>query len=109
MARKTTQKNIKGLFAKVLKINFLKLDGLLQFTQPTYYNSGRDGWCSDIFIIDYETAISTGRKPFGNVEPNKNITNNYNLLGKKLYNKKGLQGAETALKLLLRYCREVTR
>ncbi|WP_281740675.1 hypothetical protein [Holdemanella biformis] len=64
MKFKTTQKEIKAGYAKVISVGYCSLQTLLQYETPVAYTSGREGWKADIYAFD-NVAIVTGYAPFG--------------------------------------------
>ena len=72
MKTKTTQKEIKSRFKKIVCVGYCNLQHLLYYQNPTYYTIRREGWASDIYIFD-DIAISTGYAPFGNIKAKYDI------------------------------------
>ena len=83
MKIKTTQKEIKSRFKKVVCVGYCNLQHLLFYQSPTYYTARREGWASDIYIFD-DIAISMGYVPFGNIKINCDILNEYEEQAKKI-------------------------
>lgn len=69
MKYKTTNKEINGGFADVLRVGYCDLQYLLNYESPEAYTCGRDGWHSDIYNIGMGCAISTGYAPTGSKVP----------------------------------------
>ena len=67
MKTKTTQKEIKSRFKKIVCVGYADLQHLLSYESPIYHTIRREGWASDIYIFD-DIAISTGYAPFGNIK-----------------------------------------
>lgn len=83
---KTTQKEIKSRFKKIVCVGYADLQHLLSYESPIYYTTRREGWASDIYIFD-DIAISTGYAPFGNIKINYDILKKYeDQAGKYVYN-----------------------
>lgn len=68
MKFRTTQKEIKNAYENIISIPYCALYNLLNYQIPIAYTTRREGWASDIYIID-GVAISTGYAPFGNIKP----------------------------------------
>lgn len=64
MKMKTTKKNMKESYDKILKIGYCDAQYLLQFEEPTAYSTRAEGWACDYYDID-GTLISTGYAPIG--------------------------------------------
>ena len=73
MKIKTTQKEIKNRFKKIVCVGYADLQHLLSYESPICYTIRREGWASDIYIFD-DIAISTGYAPFGNIKAKYDIT-----------------------------------
>lgn len=83
---KTTEKAIKNAYNNVISVGYCDLQNLLYDLEPTFYTCGVYGWNSDIYIIDYNTCIVTGYRPFGNIHASYNgICNKYDTKARKLY------------------------
>ena len=67
MKIKTTQKEIKNRFKKIVCVGYADLQHLLSYESPIYHTIRREGWASDIYIFD-DIAISTGYAPFDNIK-----------------------------------------
>lgn len=89
---KVTQKQIKEGFKNIISVGYCDLQYLLNYKTPTYYTSGIYGWNSDIYVIDNNTVIVTGYRPFGNIS-NYKIIRKYEEKAEKitheLYNQSG--------------------
>lgn len=87
MIQKVTKKFIKENFSVVLKVNYCKLQFLLETRTPDYYIAGKEGWYADVYDLGdgagLTTAICTGYKPFGNITPSKCLCQHYNSLALK--------------------------
>lgn len=64
MKYRTTNKDIKNGYSKVLKVGYCGLQSLLSCTQPTAYTCGIYGWNADIYDFG-DIAICTGYRPIG--------------------------------------------
>lgn len=68
MKVKTTQKQVKNAFNNIISIGYCDAWYLLRHMEPTFYTCGVYGWNSDVYIIDDNTCIVTGYRPFGNLK-----------------------------------------
>lgn len=83
MKIKTTQKEIKSKFRKIVCVGYCDLQYLLMYESPTYYTTRVEGWASDIYIFD-DIAISTGYAPFGNIKIDYDILRKYDSKARKI-------------------------
>lgn len=100
---KVTRKWIMSAFDKVISVPYCDLQYLLKTRSPSYYTSGIYGWSADIYIIDFDTCIVTGYRPFGNIVPSYVINDIYNRAAAKISDPR-----ELAI-LLNTYIKEVTK
>lgn len=84
MKYETTQKAIRQSYKNVIAIGYCKAQFLLQYMSPEACTTRREGWASDIYIINHDTAISTGYKPFGNIKPSIDLLDYYNDKARKI-------------------------
>lgn len=64
MKLKTTNKQIRANFYKVLSIGYCDAQYLLQYKRPFAYTCGVYGWNADFYEIG-NVCISTGYRPVG--------------------------------------------
>ena len=64
MKLKTTNKQIRDYFDKVISIGYCRAQYLLEYKKPFAYTSGIYGWKADFYEID-DICISTGYGPIG--------------------------------------------
>ena len=83
MKIKTTQKEIKSRFKKIVCVGYADLQHLLSYESPIYHTIRREGWASDIYIFD-DIAISTGYAPFGNIKVKYDILRKYDNTARKI-------------------------
>lgn len=74
MKMKTTKKNMKESYDKILKVGYCDLQSLLQFEEPTAYSTRAEGWACDYYNID-DVIISTGYDPIGENIDYKTVRN----------------------------------
>ena len=78
MKMKTTNKQIREGYAKIINIGYCKGWYLLQGQEPRYYTCGVYGWNQDTYHINNNVAISTGYRTIGNIDPKYDIIEEYN-------------------------------
>lgn len=69
MKTQVTKKQIMGSFKNVICVPFCGLQHTLAGYEPRFYTAGVYGWNADIYIINNDTAVVTGYRPFGNIRP----------------------------------------
>lgn len=84
MKFKTTQKEIRANFNKIICIPYCGLQTLLNYESPVAYTVRREGWGADIYDIGGGVAIVTGYAPFGNVRPSCDICRKYEKQAEKI-------------------------
>lgn len=72
------RKQIKGMYKNIITVGYCELSELLAYSKKIGYTAGVYGWNADIFQLDWNTAIVTGYRPFGNIDPDRTITKKYN-------------------------------
>ena len=77
MKFRTTQKEIKANFAKIISVPYCGLQNLLNYEIPVAYTTRREGWAADIYDMGGGVAIVTGYAPFGNVRPAYELRERY--------------------------------
>lgn len=77
MKDRIAKKDVKAMYGTIIKVPYCNLQELLTFEDPKYYNCGTYGWNFDVYLIDSDTAIVTGYRPFGNVTPAYEVTRKY--------------------------------
>ena len=68
MKNRTTQKEVKNSFNKVICVGYCNLQYILSAETPAAYTARREGWAADVYDFG-SVAIVTGYAPFGNVKP----------------------------------------
>lgn len=84
MKTKITKKAIMGAYRNVIKVNYCDMQDALKWREPNYYTAGSYGWNSDVYVIDYDTVIVTGYRPFGNVELPREVIDMLNKCAKSI-------------------------
>ena len=69
MKFKTTQKEIRANYNKIICAPYCGLQTLLGYESPVAYTQRREGWAADIYDMGGGVAIVTGYAPFGNIRP----------------------------------------
>lgn len=80
----TTQKAIRQNYKNVIAISNGRAQFLLQYMSPEACTTRREGWASDVYVINHDTVISTGYKPFGNIKPSFDLLDYYNDKARKI-------------------------
>ena len=60
-----SRKQIKDNFKNVYVMDETKANTIFYGQSPAYYTSGVYGWNCDVYIIDSDTVVTTGYRPFG--------------------------------------------
>lgn len=109
MNKQVTKKIIVEGFKNIIKVGYCELQSLLQLSNCNYYTSGVYGWDADIYIINNDTVIVTGYRPFGNVESNYNTNKKYDKKANEImiqYPKKYEERKKELNELLKQYVKE---
>ena len=65
MKVKVTKKSIINNYRHVYWMEETKAQTIFYGQSPAYYTSGVYGWNCDVYIIDSDTVVTTGYRPFG--------------------------------------------
>lgn len=84
MKFKTTQKEIRANFNKIICVPYCELQTLLNYESPVAHTVRREGWAADIYDMGCGVAIVTGYAPFGNVRPDYDICRKYEKQAEKI-------------------------
>lgn len=84
MKTKITKKAIMGAYRNVIKVGYCDMQDALKRREPNFYTVGVYGWNSDVYVIDYDTVIVTGYRPFGNVELPREVIDMLNKCAKSI-------------------------
>ena len=76
MKFKTTKKEMKENYSRIIKLGYCSAQNLLRYLDPIAYSSGRDGWSCDYYDVK-SVLISTGYQPIGNIEPDYELLKEY--------------------------------
>lgn len=84
MKFKTTQKEIRANYNKIICIPYCGLQTLLNYESPVAYTVRREGWAADIYDMGGGVAIVTGYAPFGNIRPSYELRERYETQAEKI-------------------------
>ena len=69
MKTRVTAKWVRQNFTTIYSASFSAFCDLQSaLPEPTYYTCGVYGWNADVFILDMDTVVVAGYRPFGNVK-----------------------------------------
>ena len=60
-------------YRNVIKVGYCDLQNALIGIEPNFYTAGVYGWNADVYVIDRDTVIVTGYRPFGNIELTRSV------------------------------------
>ena len=60
-----TQKQIMNSFKHVIRAGYCEYQSELAGLQRNWYTAGIYGWNADIYVLDHDTVLVTGYRPFG--------------------------------------------
>lgn len=86
MKCRTTQKEIRYNFDKIICIPYCGLQSLLRYQNPFAYTVRREGWAADIYDMGGGVAITTGYAPFGKIRPPYETMQRYEKQAEELCN-----------------------
>ena len=69
MKVKVSKKSIKENFRNVYQLSITKAYTIFRGQSPAYYTAGIYGWNCDVYIINEDTAVTVGYRPFGDCLP----------------------------------------
>ena len=65
-------------YRNVIKVGYCDMQDALKLREPNFYTTGVYGWNADVYVIDHDTVIVTGYRPFGNVELSRKVIDTMN-------------------------------
>ena len=65
-------------FENVIRVGYCDMQSALTWREPNFYTAGVYGWNADVYVIDADTVVVTGYRPFGNVELSRNVIDTLN-------------------------------
>lgn len=78
-----TRKWVFHNFDNIICVPYCAMQDLLKYETPSWYTSGVYGWNADVYMIDFDTCIVTGFRPFGNIRPTYARTDVFNRAAQK--------------------------
>ena len=84
MKFKTTQKAVKEGYRNIIRVGYCGLQYLLYYKNPVAYTSGVYGWNADIYEIGRGSAICTGYRTFGDIQPDYELIREYDNKAEKI-------------------------
>ena len=94
MKFRTTQKEIRANYNKIICVPYCGLQNLLNCESPVAYTVRRDWWEADIYDMGGGVAIVTGYAPFGNIRPSYELRKRYETQAEKIYYNRSIACAE---------------
>lgn len=102
MKFKTTQKEIRANYNKIICVPYCGLQNLLNYESPVAYTARREGWAADIYDMGGGVAIVTGYAPFGNIRPPYELRERYEKQAEKIRYEYSYDRQRESLKSLAR-------
>lgn len=102
MKFKTTQKEIRANYDKIICVPYCGLQTLLSYESPVAYTVRREGWGADIYDMGGGVAIVTGYAPFGNIRPPYELRERYEEQAEKIRYEYNYDRQRESLKSLAR-------
>ena len=65
-------------YSNVIKVGYCDMQNALKWREPNFYTAGVYGWNADVYVIDHDTVIVTGYRPFGNMELPREVIDTLN-------------------------------
>ena len=65
-------------YRNVIKVGYGEMQDALKWREPNFYTAGIFGWNADVYVIDDDTVIVTGYRPFGNMELSREVIDTLN-------------------------------
>lgn len=78
-----TRKYVCSSFTNIICVPYCGLQDLLRYETTCLFTSGIYGWNADVYMIDFDTCIVTGYRPFGNIRPTYALTDVFNRTAQK--------------------------
>lgn len=79
-----TKKSIMNAYSNVIKVGYCDMQDALKWREPNFYTVGVYGRNADVYVIDSDTVIVTGCRPFGNVEIPREVIDTLNKCAKSI-------------------------
>lgn len=84
MKTKITKKAIMSAYRNVIKVGYCDMQDALKGREPNFYTAGVYDWNADVYVIDIDTVIVSGYRPFGNVEIPREVIDTLNKCAKSI-------------------------
>ena len=84
-------------FENVIRVGYCDMEDALKWREPNFYTAGVFGWNADVYVIDYDTVIVTGYRPFGNMELSREVIDTLNKCAESITRYFGYDMAKIAL------------
>ena len=94
MEFRTTQKEIRANYDKIICVPYCGLQNLLNHESPVAYTVRREGWAADIYDMGGGVAIVTGYAPFGKIRPPYGLLERYETQAEKICYNRSIAWAE---------------
>ena len=98
---KMTRNEIRKDYKNIIELGYCDLYYTLREYKKIGYNGGVYGWSYDVYMIDYDTVIVTGYRPFGNIHLNYETIEKYNKLDREA------KTSEERIELMDQFLKEV--
>lgn len=79
-----TRKKVLENYKNVIKVGYCGLQNLLNYSDRLGYTTGVNGWNADIYVVNCDTVIVTGYRPFGNIDASYELCKKYDEKAMKL-------------------------
>lgn len=86
MKTKVTARFVRESFPRVIEVGYCGIWNLLSCENPRWYTCGIYGWNADIYMVDSDTVIVTGYRPFGKYNGNP-LSRKYEEMAKEVSDK----------------------
>ena len=65
-------------YCNVIEVGYCDMQDALKWREPNFYTAGVYGWNADVYVIDHDTVIVTGYRPFGNMKLPRDVVETLN-------------------------------
>lgn len=84
MKTQITKKAIMSAYRNVIKVGYCDMQDALKWREPNFCTGGVYGWNADVYVIDHDTVIVTGYRPFGNMVLPREVIETINKCAKSI-------------------------
>lgn len=99
MKFQATKKYIKENNTDIICIPYCDLQNLLMYEEPIAYTAGVYGWNANVYRVGRGVVIVTGYRPFGNVNPSRELYRPYEEKAKSIVHDWNLSRDTAKLKI----------